>query len=668
MMPGMKADIRKDPLYTETEALIRRIRAPGSGLISDASEIDVAPDGTTAVFSGTVIDTLDGVSPTRICSISLATGETHVKTFGPHSDRLPKFSPCGRWVAFLSDRVKRGDFQLFLLDPVTGGARATPTVSGWVEYLQWSPEGTRILLGVAGHGADVAGGQGAIRSEREAASLPSWMPHIETGYEEFRRRTLWVYDLSSNDVRELQIEALNVWEAVWCGTSRIATIASGSPHEGSWYSARLYLIETSTGNAKEVFASADQLGVLSAPSSGQRIAVVEAVCSDRGLVAGAPKVIDLSSGNVTSVDTHGVDCSCLRWASDDRLLCAGHRRFQSVVGIYDCENDAFSETWSSDETTTGGTYITATTINDRGDFAIVGEGFRRSPEVALVRGGGYQAIRSFDVGYAAEVEAVLGRIEQVRWQAAYGLEVEGSLLCPREVQEPYPLVMQIHGGPVWQWRPAWLARARGISMLMLLKAGFALFLPNPRGSAGRGREFIQKVRGDINGADSRDLLSGLDQLVRSRLADPKRLGVTGVSYGGNLTAWLITQDNRFRAAVAVSPHTNQITQYLLSNIPQFLTLFLGGHFADEAAKYLERSPIMDARRVKTPTLTICGARDACTPPEEAKQFHNALIENNVPSVLVTYPEEGHGVQKWPAVIDATARIVQWFQENLLERA
>src|SRR5690606_28306812 len=101
-----------------------------------------------------------------------------------------------------------------------------------------------------------------------------------------------------------------------------------------------------------------------------------------------------------------------------------------------------------------------------------------------------------------------------------------------------------HGGPVWQRRPSWLGRW-GLSILMLLKRGYAVFFPNPRGSAGRGVEFARRVVGDMAGADTHDFLSGLDHLIERGIADSGRLGVTGVSYGGFMSAWLITQDSRF---------------------------------------------------------------------------------------------------------------------------
>jgi dipeptidyl aminopeptidase/acylaminoacyl peptidase len=145
--------------------------------------------------------------------------------------------------------------------------------------------------------------------------------------------------------------------------------------------------------------------------------------------------------------------------------------------------------------------------------------------------------------------------------------------------------MNIHGGPVWHWRPGWLGRLRGLPLLMLIQRGYAIFLPNSRGSSGYGQEFVRRVRGDMNGADTFDYLSGLDHLIETGIADPQRIGVTGTSYGGNMTAWLITQDTRFSAAVTVAPHTNQVTEHLLSNIPQFVELFLDDTYTNASGKY-----------------------------------------------------------------------------------
>lgn len=138
----------------------------------------------------------------------------------------------------------------------------------------------------------------------------------------------------------------------------------------------------------------------------------------------------------------------------------------------------------------------------------------------------------------------------------------------------------------------------------------------------------------------------------------------GVSYGGFMSAWLITQDSRFAAAVPIAPITNHVTEHLLSNIPHFTASFLKDHYRNPGGKYFARSPIMHAHKARTATLNICGAWDRCAPSTEAVQFHNALLENGVHSALVIYPEEGHGISHYPAIIDYTARIVAWFEEHM----
>jgi Tol biopolymer transport system component len=161
----MQRDIRDTPAYREAAKIYEVLRQPGRGLISDATE--VSTHGVQAIYAGTRVDDLNESAPTRIYSTHLESGETRVLTFGPNVDRLPKFSPDGRHIAFLSDRRAAGGYQLHLLDPVSGAVSLTPAVEGWVEHFRWSPDGQRILLAVAGHRADVAGGQGAVKSVQQ---------------------------------------------------------------------------------------------------------------------------------------------------------------------------------------------------------------------------------------------------------------------------------------------------------------------------------------------------------------------------------------------------------------------------------------------------------------------------------------------------------------------
>jgi len=653
-------DIRETPIYRETEALYRAFRRPGSGLIADAAEISA--HGGRAAFTGTLIDS-GNEAISRICLTDLTTGDTRVLTFGPNTDRAPQLSPDGRRIAFLSDRRKAGDFQLYLLDVDSGECRVAPAVEGWVEYLHWSPNGRRILLSVAGHGADLSGAQGAATSKTAAQDLPAWLPTVDTGEESYRWRRAWVYDLEENRVSQFSPANCNVWEAAWCGNEAIAAIVSPGPSEGLWYTARLAIIQTEGGASRDVYGPQDhnQLGWPSGSPSGRHIAVVEALCSDRWIVAGDLRLIDTRTGEVRKVATGGIDVTHTEFRSDRHLLLAGHRGFETVVALHDVQSAELKEVWQSEEVTTGGFYTVIAGFGEPGDCALVGEGFKRAPEIAVIRRGRYEAIKSFDPG-AEEALSALASVETVKWRAPDGLEIQGLLLKPAG-RGPHPVILNVHGGPVWHFRPYWMGR-RSIGSLLLLRRGFALFLPNPRGSTGRGQDFVRPVMGDMGGADTYDYLSGLDHLAERGLADPARLGVTGGSYGGYMTAWLITQDPRFKAAVAVSPVTNQVTEHLISNIGYFVALFLEDTYTNPGGKYFERSPIMHAHKTKTPTLSTCGVLDRCTPPEEAVQFHNALLENGVKSVLVTYPQEGHGVRKWPATVDYAARMVAWFEEHV----
>ena len=215
---GIATDIRNTDRYDEARALFQEIWRPGLGEVSDASELHVSPDGRRVVFTGVMCEALEGSLPTRICEVDLLTGALKVLSDGPNSDRTPKYSVDGRRVAFLSDRARSGDFQLYLLDLADGSARGTAPIDGWVEYLHWSPDGERVLLGVADRGADVSSGQGAAaKSDGVADAHSSWFPAVDAGDDTGRWRRVWVYDVEGGVSRCVTPPNLNVWEAVWCG-------------------------------------------------------------------------------------------------------------------------------------------------------------------------------------------------------------------------------------------------------------------------------------------------------------------------------------------------------------------------------------------------------------------------------------------------------------------
>ncbi len=655
----MNTDIRNTSLYKKVEDYFRAIHAPGTGTVSDAADVCIEPNGGRAAITATIFDDLAAPPVTRIALVDLATGELEIIAAQQNNDRLPRWSPDGRRLAFLSDRREAGNYQLYLVDVADPSDSAeTPEVNGSIEYLHWAPDGSKVLLGVAGRGADLAGCQGGAKIAAPAEDdLPAWLPEVDTGDAENLWRSVYVYEVASGRMQKVSADGLNYWEAAWLGSDSWMSVASDSHSEGSWYRSTLVACRLGSDEVETVFSPADQVGLPTASPGGRHVAVVEAVCSDRLIICGTLHLIDRQAGETVVVDTQGVEVTHAVWRDDGHLVYAGTRGFETIVAEYAVAEGTVTVLWQGSERTSGNWYPSIWPWPG-GGAALIGESWDTPPELVRLVNGGYDVVRSFGTGRPEGASAA--RAEPYTWRARDGLEIQGWLIRPPG-EGPFPLVMDIHGGPVWHCRNRWAGRLRGAKALA--DHGIASLYPNPRGSSGRGQDFARLVKGDMGGEDTYDYLSACDALVKDGIADPERLGVTGISYGGFASAWLITQDTRFAAAVPISPATNWYSQHRTSQIPYFDELFLDGSASAPGGRFFERSPVMFASNVTTPTLQLTGALDQNTPPTQALEFHRSLLEHGVKSVLATYPTAGHGIRTFPEVIDATTRYVGWFLEH-----
>lgn len=647
-------DVRGTATWDVVTTWFERSLGPGFGQPARCLEPSVSVDGRRVVLTGTVLDRLDGLPRSVVCTAD--DGGLTVLTQGAGSARLPRVSPDGSTVAFLSDRAATGVFQLYLLVDGLGEARPAPAVPGTVEYAAWSPDGARVLLGVAGLGADLAGGQGSGTTARPAESLPEWHPRVEAGAEEDAWRSLWVHDVAAGTVQRVSPQGVNVWEAGWLGADALVAVTSERPDEGAWYTARLTRLGLD-GSVTPLHESGVQMGLPAGSPDGARLAVVEAVCSDRWVVAG-----DLLVGPPSAlepVDTAGVDVTVVQWVDSTTLGFLGVRGLETVAVVLDVETGKTTELWASTDTSCGTRYPEGAFLAD-GRVVVVEEGYRL-PQRLVVRGEGTcEVLATWEHPGHAYVLEHAGRVEPVSWTAPDGLLVEG-LLCLPEGPGPHPLLLNVHGGPVWGYRNLWSLFYSWTPFLV--SRGFAVLNPNPRGSSGRGQDFARQVFGDMGGADTQDFLSGVDALVERGVADPARLAVMGGSYGGFMSSWLVTQDDRFAAAVPVAPVTDWFSQHFTSNIPYFDQLFLADDPERAGGRHHSRSPVLQASAVTTPCLNVAGALDRCTPAGQAEEFHRALLEHGVESHLVVYPREGHGVRAFPALIDFVTRVTDFLERH-----
>ncbi|KAK2594972.1 hypothetical protein QQS21_007330 [Conoideocrella luteorostrata] len=660
-------DVRDTELWRELSKHFQNLHGPAFGSVSDAADTELSPDGQTVSFTGTIWKTLEDGSPSkRICLTNATTGKTEVITYGPNNDQQAKWSPMGRNLAFLSDRMTKGTFHLYLLNPGhLGEAKPVHLPSGYTaEFAAWSPTGEHILISTAGLDADQAGGSGSgTLGSADGSQLPAWMPSVEPDAQKKLRRTIFVYDLAKGEIRPLSRCMLNIWEAAWCGPTRIIAIASEDPTESSWYESTVELIDASTGDSETIYTSAVQLALPSASPSGSHAAFVEGLFSDRGVVAGTPILFDVEARTSCCLHTGGVDASQLSWIDDQTLFFIGLRGLYAVAGRINTGRNQPDELWTTGDSL-GLRYPQASQIVDE-CFAVARSSWTRYPELGLVRSSSYQTLASFDHDGASYLRSVCGPVEEISWPSQDGLEIQGFLCLPKsaELKKPLPLVLHVHGGPVWAFTNAWQLKYPFVPLLVA--HGYAVLSANPRGSRGRGDDFANRVRGDMGGRDVQDLLSGIDTLVKKGTVDPKRLGVIGGSYGGFMSAWLITQTKRFAASIAMAPTTDWLSQHTTSNIPAFDRIMLQDDpYSPVKGQYYDRSPLRFVRNCATPLLQLVGSEDRCTPPSQALQFHNALLEHGVESTLVTYPGEGHGVRKFPAVIDYCYRILSWFHKHM----
>ena len=250
--------------------------------------------------------------------------------------------------------------------------------------------------------------------------------------------------------------------------------------------------------------------------------------------------------------------------------------------------------------------------------------------------------------------------EIVRWKSFDGLEIEGVLTRPPEsvARPPYKLLLHPHGGPHSR-----STGGGGFEVQLFATRGFAVFQPNFRGSTGYGLKFLDADRNDFGGGDMRDILTGIEHLVKTGIVDTRRQFVYGVSYGGFMTSWLVGQTRQFRAAVAQNAVTDLNAMWHLSDLQSWTDWDMSGRPWEVAARFREHSPLTYAHQVRTPTLILHSMNDRRCPVAMGVMFHRALKTVGVETGLVLYPDEGHGIKQLPHREDVLRRVLEWFDRH-----
>jgi dipeptidyl aminopeptidase/acylaminoacyl peptidase len=458
---------------------------------------------------------------------------------------------------------------------------------------------------------------------------------------------------------------LFVYEYDWRSGGRgFVGTASHGDGDNNWWVARLYAFDAD-GTSRLLYTPATPAQQLAQPKvspDGNEVSFIAGIMSDFGATGGEAYVLPIEGGGTARNITPGLTSTVqsLAWdcERDGKLtasLLAGDRT--QIARLSETGNAAPEILYSAQERLGAGD-TALTTACGPGTTATIHQSFTIPPEIetgALI--GHWHDLTRMNAGLSAPAT-----VRNVTWNRD-GFSEQGWLLLPNPAPagKSLGLITEIHGGPASAVQPRFIGDGY---LRRLLHAGYAAFLPNPRGSFGQGEAYTKANVKDFGYGDLQDILAGINAAERIAPIDERKLGVMGWSYGGFMTMWTVTQTNRFRAAVAGAGISDWLSYYGENGIDGWMIPYFGKSVYDDPAIYAKSSPINFIKQVHTPTLEVVGEADIECPAPQTEEFWHALTDLGVPTEAVIYPGEGHAMHDPKHVGDFEDRLVAWFDKYL----
>ncbi len=609
--------------------------------------VEISPDGTRVAWVEPAGD--KSGSDARHCAIwtAPAAGGKPERVTAARDGRFHRelgiaWSPDSKSLAFLSDADKERQLEIYVAPTNGGPTRQITRVAGQLGRPDWSPDGRAIaFLFVEG-------------STQETGALVAYKLDAGVVEERVEEQRIAVVDAAgSGHPREVSPADLYVYEYDWSpdGKSFAATAAHGSGTNNYWI-AQLYTIAADSGTARSIWKPPLQVASPRWSPDGKSIAVIHGLMSDFGSTGGDIWTVPAAGGEPRNL-TPGIAASpnALFYRGDGQILFSEQIDGGYGVATVDPASGKTASLWQGPE-------VLRLSVASRGRAsAAVRSSFGHPSEVWAGEIGKWRQIT-----HANDfVKPFWGEARSLHWQSD-GARVQGWLLYPRafDPAKRYPMVVSVHGGPAAANGPSWPFRWNAV----LPSQGYFLFLPNPRGSYGFGESFTQGNVKDFGHGDLRDILAGVDAALKEAPIDANRLGMVGWSYGGYMAMWTVTQTDRFKAVVAGAGIVNWQSYYGQNRIDQWLVPYFGKSVYEDPEVYARSSPITYITHTRTPTLVLHGDRDSEVPTPQGYEFWHALKTLNVPTELVIYEGEGHGVRRPDHVKDIEQRVVGWLNKYL----
>lgn len=617
-------------------------------LVRTPTSLAVSPDATRLAFVMTEPAPDEGKNCSHLYTVPAGAEKADPVrlTRGSHNNAAPRFWPDSRSIAFVSDRKDRK--QVWRIDLAGGEPEQLTDLDGQVQDFQVAPSGKALLLRMTEPRSGERKDAEKVRKDSYAYGQDWLYTHL-----------FW-YDLASGKCKRLTRGPVEIAAASLSPDARwIAYIAASDPtFDGKYFRSRLVLLDRRTGKGRAIAAETGRIWFADTPAwspDGKQIAFCAAGPRDvpfwqAVLVASPGKpdarqvVPDLDRNQAAPQFTPAGDLQFIVTDSTNLYLARKTRagRLQPV--------------------SPGGGTVSNHVVGPDGRAYFVHATSGRAPEIYASAGraegrGGHRQVTWVNRPFRAIAVRAARRIAY----SCDGWTVEALLKTPPG-KGPWPLILHPHGGPQGLTRDDFQPHHD-----LYLQRGYALLMPNFRGSTGRGHEFLQRIIGDWGDGPMRDLMAGVDWCIEHGIADPKRLGIYGASYGGYITAWTISHTRRFRAAVAQCAVIDHISMYGTTDIPTFMEFNLQVPPHKGFDKWWGQSPVAHVGAIRTPTLVITGLSDERVHPTQSFEYYRHLRAAGVRCDLVLYPREGHGISEPHHVLDLHARVLAWFDRHLKPR-
>ncbi len=633
-------------------------------LIKEVGSPQISPDGNWVAYTVTTHDTKEDKKNSDLWMTAWDGSRSIQLTHNKESESAPRWSPDGRYLAFLSSRaVENETDQLWLMNRAGGEAERVTDMKGGVTDYAFSPDGKRIALVVKDPDPDAPDEKSKEKKTPKPIVIDRFQFKLdEEGYLGKLRQHIYLFDIATRKAEILTPGNFDEMLPAWSpDSSKIAFVSKRGADPDRHDNYDIFLIEARAG------AEARQLTTYTGADCDPTWESYPAWSADGKQIAyirgGDPKLIYYAVYQLAVISVDG-GASRLIAPSLDRNMTKPRWSGEWIYFLLEDDRVVHlarvpSSGGQVERALAGRREVSNFDLTASGKMVALFASPHAPAEVYAMDAKEPRVISNQNTELMSKLK--LGAVEEISFKSKDGTLIHGFVVKPPDYQpgKKYPTILRIHGGPVWQFYNNFM-----FDWQMFAARGYAVVAADPRGSSGRGEAFAKAIYADWGNKDAEDVLAAVDYVTAQGVADAERLGVGGWSYGGILTNYVIARDRRFKAAVSGSGISNVLAGYGTDMYIREYEAELGTPWGNTDLWLKLSHPFLRADRIKTPTLFMCGEKDFNVPLINSEQMYQALRSLAVDTQLVIYPGEYHEISKPSYLRDRLERYLAWYDKYL----